>query len=300
MVAPRFVNQPYLHVVDTSRFFQSAQIINDPPAHIAGITIKDWTSFMASSSKAANEPAAIDPAVIDLNAAHLTLGTAAAKVKILKGINLQIGAGETVGVLGPSGAGKTSLLMVMAGLETLTKGRIALAGTDITNMQEDPLAALRRDMVGIVFQAFRLIPSLTALQNVSIPLELAGRADAETSAAAALRSVGLGHRLTHLPDQMSGGEQQRVAIARAIAPKPRILLTDEPTGNLDSATGKKVVNILFKSAHEAGAALVLVTHDASLAARCSRVLEIEDGLIARDTKQWPRPLQTPAEITAKP
>jgi len=220
---------------------------------------------MASSSKAANEPATIDPAVIDLNAAHLTLGTAAAKVKILKGINLQIGAGETVG--------------------SLTKGRIALAGTDITNMQEDPLAALRRDMVGIVFQAFRLIPSLTALQNVSIPLELAGRADAETSAAAALRSVGLGHRLTHLPDQMSGGEQQRVAIARAIAPKPRILLADEPTGNLDSATGEKVVNILFKSAQEAGAALVLVTHDASLAARCSRVLEIEDGLIAGDTKQ---------------
>ena len=240
---------------------------------------------MASSSKAAVEPATIDPAVIDLNAAHLTLGTAAAKVKILKGINLQIGAGETVGVLGPSGAGKTSLLMVMAGLETLTKGRIALAGTDITNMQEDPLAALRRDMVGIVFQAFRLIPSLTALQNVSIPLELAGRNDAEASAAAALRSVGLGHRLTHLPDQMSGGEQQRVAIARAIAPKPRILLADEPTGNLDSATGEKVVNILFKSAQEAGAALVLVTHDASLAARCSRVLEIEDGLIAGDTKQ---------------
>ena len=235
---------------------------------------------MASSSKAAN-----DPAVIDLDAAHLTLGTAAANVIILKGINLQIGAGETVGVLGPSGAGKTSLLMVMAGLETLTKGRISLAGTNITNMQEDPLAALRRDMVGIVFQAFRLIPSLTALQNVSIPLELAGRADAETIAAAALRSVGLGHRMTHLPDQMSGGEQQRVAIARAIAPKPRILLADEPTGNLDSATGEKVVNILFKSAQEAGAALVLVTHDASLAARCSRVLEIEDGLIAGDTKQ---------------
>ncbi|MDA7648694.1 ABC transporter ATP-binding protein [Alphaproteobacteria bacterium] len=235
---------------------------------------------MASSSKAAN-----DPAVIDLDAAHLTLGTAVAKVKILKGINLQIGAGETVGVLGPSGAGKTSLLMVLAGLETLTTGSISLAGTDITNMQEDPLAALRRDMVGIVFQAFRLIPSLTALQNVSIPLELAGRSDAETIAAAALRSVGLGHRLMHLPDQMSGGEQQRVAIARAIAPKPRILLADEPTGNLDSATGEKVVNILFKSAQEASAALVLVTHDASLAARCSRVLEIGDGLIAGDTRQ---------------
>ena len=219
--------------------------------------------------------------VIDLNAAHLTLGNAVAIVKILKGINLQIGAGETVGVLGPSGAGKTSLLMVMAGLETLTKGRIALAGTDITRMPEDPLAALRRDLVGIVFQAFRLIPSLTALQNVAIPLELAGRPDAEAIAGAALKSVGLGHRMTHLPDQMSGGEQQRVAIA----PKPRILLADEPTGNLDSATGEKVVNTLFKSAQDAGAALVLVTHDAALAARCSRVLQIEDGVIAGDTKK---------------
>ncbi len=222
--------------------------------------------------------------VIDLKAAHLTLGTAAAAVKILKGISLQIAAGETVGVLGPSGAGKTSLLMVMAGLEALSKGRISLANTDVTSMGEDQLAALRRDMVGIVFQAFRLIPSMTAVQNVAIPLELAGRNDAHETAIAALRSVGLGHRLTHYPDQMSGGEQQRVAIARAIAPKPRILLADEPTGNLDSATGEKVVNILFKSAAEAGAALVLVTHDAGLANQCSRLLHIEDGLIAKDSK----------------
>ena len=239
---------------------------------------------MASSSKAANELATIDPAIIDLSAAHLTLGTAAAKVKILRGINLQIGAGETVGVLGPSGAGKTSLLMVMAGLETLTKGRISLAGTDITNMQEDPLAALRRDMVGIVFQAFRLIPSLTALQNVTIPLELAGRDDAVDMAKAALQSVGLAHRLSHLPDQMSGGEQQRVAIARAMVAKPRILLADEPTGNLDSVTGEKVIKSLFQSAADANAALVLVTHDANLAAQCSRVLHIEDGVIVRDSK----------------
>ncbi len=224
-------------------------------------------------------------AVINLKAAHLTLGKAAATVNILKGIDLQIGAGETVGVLGPSGAGKTSLLMVIAGLETLTKGQVFLSGTDITELNEDPLAALRRDMVGIVFQAFRLIPSLTALQNVAIPLELANRHDANNLAVAALKSVGLGHRLSHLPDHMSGGEQQRVAIARAIAPGPRILLADEPTGNLDSATGERVVNILFKSAHDAGAALVLVTHDAALAARCSRVLNIEDGVIAGDTKQ---------------
>ena len=225
------------------------------------------------------------PTVIDMRAAHLTLGKAAASVNILNGIDLQISASETVGILGPSGAGKTSLLMVMAGLENLTKGRIFLTGNDITQMDEDPLAAIRRDMVGIIFQAFRLIPSLTALQNVAIPLELAGRSDATDIAAAALKSVGLGQRLTHLPDQMSGGEQQRVAIARAVAPNPRILLADEPTGNLDSATGEKVVNILFKCAHDAGAALVLVTHDAALAARCSRVIEIEDGIIARDNKQ---------------
>ncbi len=226
-----------------------------------------------------------EPAVIDLKAAYLTLGKAAATVNILKGIDLQIGAGETVGVLGPSGAGKTSLLMVIAGLETLTKGQVSISGTDITKIEEDPLAALRRDMVGIVFQAFRLIPSLTALQNVAIPLELAGRDNSNVLAAAALESVGLGHRLSHLPDQMSGGEQQRVAIARAIAPGPRILLADEPTGNLDSATGEKVVNILFESAQNSGAALVLVTHDAALASRCSRVLKIEDGIIAGDTKR---------------
>ena len=224
-------------------------------------------------------------AVINLRSAYLTLGKGAATVDILKGINLQIRAGETVGVLGPSGAGKTSLLMVMAGLENLTKGHISLSGTDITRMKEDSLAALRRDAVGIVFQTFRLISSLTALQNVAIPLELAGHINAHDLAAAALKSVGLGHRLKHLPDQMSGGEQQRVAIARAVAPSPRILLADEPTGNLDSATGEKVVKILFKSAHDAGAALVLVTHDATLATRCSRVLEIEDGIIASDTNR---------------
>ena len=234
---------------------------------------------------APQSPLAQEATVIDLKAAHLTLGNTAASVNILKGIDLRISVGETVSILGPSGAGKTSLLMVMAGLENLTKGQIFLSGTDITQMDEDPLAAIRRDMVGIIFQAFRLIPSLTALQNVAIPLELAGHNDATGSAKAALESVGLEHRLTHLPDQLSGGEQQRVAIARAVAPKPRILLADEPTGNLDSATGEKVVNILFKSALEAGAALVLVTHDAALATRCSRVIEIEDGIIARDTKQ---------------
>jgi putative ABC transport system ATP-binding protein len=225
------------------------------------------------------------PPVIRLDKAHLSLGADAGAVHILKGISLDIAAGETVGVLGPSGAGKTSLLMIMAGLESLSGGAAFLDGTEITALDEDQLAALRRDMVGIVFQAFRLIPSMTAMQNVAIPLELAGRKDAQRMAETALRSVGLGHRLTHFPDQMSGGEQQRVAIARALAPRPRILLADEPTGNLDSATGEKVVNILFESAREAGAAVVLVTHDATLAKRCSRVIHIEDGQIAGDSKQ---------------
>ena len=224
------------------------------------------------------------PAVIHLEDAHLSLGNTAASVHILKGISLTIDAGETVGILGPSGAGKTSLLMILAGLETLSSGRITLDGTDITGLNEDRLAALRRDLVGIVFQAFRLMPSLTALQNVAIPLELAGRDNAADMAAAALRSVGLEHRLSHLPDQMSGGEQQRVAIARAMVAKPRILLADEPTGNLDSVTSEKVIASLFKSAADANAALVLVTHDADLAAQCSRVLHIEDGIIVSDSK----------------
>ena len=203
-------------------------------------------------------------------------------VEILRGITLNIEAGETVGVLGPSGAGKTSLLMIMAGLEGLSDGRIDLAGREITGMGEDALAALRRDNVGIIFQAFRLIPSMTALQNVAVPLELAGRADATELAGAALDSVGLGHRKTHLPDQMSGGEQQRVAIARAIAPRPRILLADEPTGNLDSGTSERVISTLFEATKAAGAALVLVTHDAALAEQCGRVLTIEDGRIVQD------------------
>ena len=229
-----------------------------------------------ASPKPAGQP------VIALEDARLALSSAEGMVEILRGITLSIAAGETVGVLGPSGAGKTSLLMIMAGLESLTSGRIGLAEHDITAMGEDALAALRRDHVGIVFQAFRLIPSMTALQNVAVPLELAGRSDAEEAAAEALDSVGLGHRKTHLPDQMSGGEQQRVAIARAIAPKPRILLADEPTGNLDSGTSEKVITTLFEATRSAGAALVLVTHDAALAERCGRVLTIGDGQIVDD------------------
>ena len=233
------------------------------------------------SSEKAHQSAA---PVIMLDQARLALSSAEGMVEILRGISLSIEAGETVGVLGPSGAGKTSLLMIMAGLESLTGGSISLAENDITTMGEDALAALRRDQVGIVFQAFRLIPSMTALQNVAVPMELAGRRDADEMAATALEAVGLGHRKTHLPDQMSGGEQQRVAIARAIATRPRILLADEPTGNLDSGTSEKVIATLFEATKSAGAALVLVTHDADLAERCERVLTIEDGRIVGDRK----------------
>ena len=240
----------------------------------------DHTVSSPSSEKAHQSAAP----VIMLDQARLALSSAEGIVEILRGISLSIEAGETVGVLGPSGAGKTSLLMIMAGLESLTGGSISLAENDITTMGEDALAALRRDQVGIVFQAFRLIPSMTALQNVAVPMELAGRRDADAMAATALEAVGLGHRKTHLPDQMSGGEQQRVAIARAIATRPRILLADEPTGNLDSGTSEKVIATLFEATKSAGAALVLVTHDADLAERCERVLTIEDGRIVGDRK----------------
>ena len=240
----------------------------------------DHTVSSPSSEKAHQSAAP----VIRLDEARLALSSAEGMVEILRGISLSIEAGETVGVLGPSGAGKTSLLMIMAGLESLTGGSISLAENDITTMGEDALAALRRDQVGIVFQAFRLIPSMTALQNVAVPMELAGRRDADEMAATALEAVGLGHRKTHLPDQMSGGEQQRVAIARAIATRPRILLADEPTGNLDSGTSEKVIATLFEATKSAGAALVLVTHDADLAERCERVLTIEDGRIVGDRK----------------
>ena len=240
----------------------------------------DHTVSSPSSEKAHQSAAP----VIMLDQARLALSSAEGMVEILRGISLSIEAGETVGVLGPSGAGKTSLLMIMAGLESLTGGSISLAENDITTMGEDALAALRRDQVGIVFQAFRLIPSMTALQNVAVPMELAGRRDADEMAATALEAVGLGHRKTHLPDQMSGGEQQRVAIARAIATRPRILLADEPTGNLDSGTSEKVIATLFEATKSASAALVLVTHDADLAERCERVLTIEDGRIVGDRK----------------
>ncbi len=207
--------------------------------------------------------------------------SSAGPVNILRGIDLDILTGETIGLVGPSGSGKTSLLMVLAGLERATAGSVQFAGEEITGWGEDALARLRRREIGIVFQAFHLIAAMTALENVSVPLELAGARDARGLAAAALRAVGLGHRLTHLPGQLSGGEQQRVALARAFAPKPSLLLADEPTGNLDNATGAAVMDLLFARQAETGATLVLITHDPALAGRCHKCLHLEDGRIVR-------------------
>ncbi len=212
----------------------------------------------------------------------LTVPSAAGPVNILRGIDLDVAQGEAVGIVGPSGSGKTSLLMVLAGLERASSGSVKIDGHELTTMREDQLARLRRAEVGIVFQAFHLIASMTALENVAIPLELAGRADAMALAEAALRAVGLGHRLTHLPGMLSGGEQQRVALARAVAARPKLLLADEPTGNLDTATGAMVMDLLFRMRAETGATLLLITHDAALARRCDKKIRVNDGRLSED------------------
>ncbi len=226
-----------------------------------------------------HDDAATD-ALVRIRSLTLTVPAAAGPVNILRGIDLDIASGEAVGLVGPSGSGKTSLLMLLAGLDRASGGSIRFAGQEITGLGEDALARLRRHSVGIVFQAFHLIATMTALENVAVPLELAGVADAMPRAAAALVAVGLGHRLTHLPGQLSGGEQQRVALARAVAPRPRLLLADEPTGNLDLATGAAVMDLLFALRAETGATLLLITHDAALAGRCSRIVRMADGRIA--------------------
>jgi putative ABC transport system ATP-binding protein len=209
----------------------------------------------------------------------LTVPSAAGPVNILRGIDLEIARTEAVGLVGPSGSGKTSLLMVLAGLERATSGSVSLDGQEITRLNEDALAKLRREHVGIVFQSFYLIPTMTALENVAIPLELAGVRNANDRARAALDSVGLGHRLTHLPGQLSGGEQQRTALARAFAPEPELLLADEPTGNLDHATGEAIIDLLFALRQRTGTTLLLITHDRDLAGRCDRQVHLSDGKV---------------------
>ena len=218
-------------------------------------------------------------AVIALQGVKLTLASTAGPVNILRGIDLEIRAGERVGIVGPSGSGKSTLLAVLAGLERVSDGKVQVAGADLNALSEDRLALWRRAQVGIVFQSFHLIPTMTALENVAVPLELANAPDAIARARAALAQVGLSHRETHYPAQLSGGEQQRVALARAVAPRPALLLADEPTGNLDGSTGQAIIDLMFDEAARLNSTLVLITHDDHLAALCDRVVQIEDGRI---------------------
>ncbi len=219
-----------------------------------------------------------DP-VLTITDANLSLDGNAGRVDILHDISLSVAGGETLGLVGPSGSGKSSLLMLMGGLEQATSGRITALGQDLTAMNEDQLALFRRDNMGVVFQSFHLIPTMTALENVATPLELAGVRDAFDRAEAELRSVGLADRMDHYPSQMSGGEQQRVALARASAPRPRLLLADEPTGNLDEANGQAIIDLLFDLRDRHGATLIMVTHSNELAGRCDRVVRLRDGRI---------------------
>ncbi|MEB8387525.1 ABC transporter ATP-binding protein [Rhodobacteraceae bacterium KMM 6894] len=217
--------------------------------------------------------------ILSLTDAALSLKANAGTVQILRAISLDVHKGETLGLIGPSGSGKSSLLMLMGGLERATGGRVMALGQDLGTLSEDALARLRRDNVGVVFQSFHLIPTMTALENVATPLELSGAPDAMERAQAQLEAVGLGKRAGHYPAQLSGGEQQRVALARATAPRPALLLADEPTGNLDSTTGAAIIDLLFDLRAQYGATLVLVTHDPALAARCDRVIALRDGQI---------------------
>jgi putative ABC transport system ATP-binding protein len=219
-----------------------------------------------------------DP-VLSLMNVDLTLQGNAGPVAILRGVSLDVHRGETLGLVGPSGSGKSSLLMLMGGLERATGGAVQALGQDLTALDEDALARFRRGRMGVVFQSFHLIPTMTALENVATPLELAGLTDVFDRAATELRAVGLGARMNHYPAQMSGGEQQRVALARAMAPRPAILLADEPTGNLDGASGQVIMDLLFDLRDRHDATLVLVTHAAELTARCDRVLQLRDGRI---------------------
>ena len=218
-------------------------------------------------------------AAVELEDVSLALGQGASRVQVLKGIDVSIMRGETTGIVGPSGSGKSTLLMVVAGLEGVDKGTVRIAGEVLNGRTEDDIARFRGRNVGIVFQSFHLIPNMTALENVAVPLELAGAPDAFAVAARELEAVGLGERLSHHPGQLSGGEQQRVAIARALAPSPAILIADEPTGNLDQATGRQIADLLFAEAAERGMTMILVTHDPALAARCSRQVAMRSGRI---------------------
>ncbi len=223
------------------------------------------------------------PIVVRARNVTLSLGDGDARVDILHGIDLDIQQGESVALLGPSGSGKSSLMAILSGLEQASGGTVEVAGADFRSLDEDALAIVRRDRLGIVLQSFHLLPTMTAQENVAVPLELSGSEDPFGTAAAELSAVGLGHRMAHYPSQLSGGEQQRVAIARAVAPRPSIIFADEPTGNLDRATGSGIVDLLFERRASAGATLIIITHDETLAERCDRVLEMQDGRIVSDS-----------------
>lgn len=218
--------------------------------------------------------------VIRLDDVHVTLSSKAGPVHILRGVSLDVSAGGSLAIVGPSGSGKTTLMMTMAGLERVTSGKVLLSGSDLGTLDEDALALLRGDTIGIVFQSFHLVPSMTAIENVALPLEFLGRDAPFERAADALNEVGLGDRIDHFPTELSGGERQRVGLARALVTRPKILLADEPTGNLDSRTGQAVMDLMFDLHERTGATLVLITHDDRLATRCERVMRMDDGLIA--------------------
>ena len=222
---------------------------------------------------------AMTTSAVSLKNVHLTLPSRAGNVDILRGVDLEVRPGEALGIVGPSGSGKTTLLMVIAGLEKASSGDVTVAGRSLNGLSEDALAAFRRDHVGIVFQSFHLIPTMTALENVAVPLEFRGAKDAMEIASERLNRVGLGHRLDHYPGQLSGGEQQRVAIARALASGAKIIIADEPTGNLDHVTGEQIIKLLFDVKEQSGTSLILVTHDRALAQRCDRMAEVLDGKI---------------------
>jgi putative ABC transport system ATP-binding protein len=221
--------------------------------------------------------------MVRLQEVELILKSDAGEINILRGVDLSVSKGESIGVVGPSGSGKTSTIMVIAGLEQVSSGQVFVAGREISTLNEDELAEFRRDHIGIVFQSFHLIPTMTAHENVAVPMELAGRDDAFQLAGEALNEVGLGTRLRHYPGQLSGGEQQRVALARAFAAEPRLLLADEPTGNLDGDTGARVVDLMFGMAERSGTTLMLITHDPAIAQRCDRVVQMVDGRVEEQT-----------------
>ena len=227
---------------------------------------------------------AVGDIVIAARDVTLSFGEGEARTDVLRGIDLDIGRGESVAVLGPSGSGKSSLMAVVSGLERASGGKVRVGGMDISALDEDELARARRGRIGIILQSFHLLPTMTALENVAVPMELAGAEDPFDRARAQLQAVGLAHRLTHYPAQLSGGEQQRVAIARAVAPRPQILFADEPTGNLDGETGSAIIDLLFAQKEGTRSTLMIITHDPSLAARCGRIIKVQDGLIASDRR----------------